>query len=96
MLPPHGDPIVESAPAPATTSRDDSLLDLDMPVIDEPARTASADVEQPSGASGDVVAAESDAPTIPAELPPEVIAAEAALIAEDVASEPAPADADVG
>ena len=93
VLPPHGDPIVESAPAPATTSRDDSLLDLDMSVIDEPARAASADVELPSGASGDVVAAESDVPTVPTELPPEVIAAEAALIAEDVASEPAPSDA---
>jgi hypothetical protein len=93
VLPPHGDPIVESAPAPATTSRDDSLLDLDMPVIDEPARAAPPELEVASGGSEDVVEAGSGAPTVPTELPPEVIAAEAALIAEEVDSELAPADA---
>jgi tetratricopeptide (TPR) repeat protein len=92
VLPPHGDPIVESAPAPAATSRDDSLLDLDMPVLDEPGRDASAEAEQPSSVSEDVVDAESGAPTLPTELPPEVIAAEAALISEDVSYESAPED----
>ena len=76
VLPPHGDPIVESSPAPAATSHDDSLLDLEMPTVDEPT----------SKATEDVAAAEREASAIPAELPPEVIAAEAVLVDEHVAS----------
>jgi hypothetical protein len=92
VLPPHGDPIVASSPAPTAPNRDDSLLDLEMPVIDEPARTPHAEAEQTSRASGDAAASESEAPTIPAELPPEVIAAEAALVDEHAASAAAPAE----
>ena len=36
-LPPHGDPIADSAVAPEATSRDDSLLDFEMPASAEPA-----------------------------------------------------------
>jgi hypothetical protein len=92
VLPPHGDPIVESAPAPAATSRDDSLPDFDMPVIGEPARVAAADAERAPGQSGDAAASDREAPTIPTELPPEVIAAEAVLVGEDGATESEQAD----
>ena len=92
VLPPHGDPIVESSPAPTAANRDDSLLDLEMPVIDEPAPTAHAEAEQTSRASEDAAASQIEASTIPAELPPEVIAAEAALVDEHAASAASPAE----
>ena len=80
VLPPHGDPIVESEPQPPTSSRDDSLLDFDMPVVHESVREAeavSAEAARPSDAEG--ANADAALPTIPSELPPEVIAAEAEL-----------------
>jgi len=79
MLPPHGDPIAASATAPETTSHDDSLLDFDMPVSGTPAPTASNEAPAVSDAA---------ASSIPAELPPEVIAAEAALIDAGVTAPP--------
>ena len=87
VVPPHGDPIAESAPAPAA-AHDDTLLDFDMSLVDEPRR----DTEPSSLAQHEVGSrpttepfdaapvGESSSPTIPAELPPEVIAAEAELI----------------
>jgi tetratricopeptide (TPR) repeat protein len=75
VLPPHGDSIAASAPSPAPTPtpavQDDSLLDFDMPVAEEPAARAEA----PENAE------------IPPELPPEVIAAEAELIDASGAAE---------
>jgi tetratricopeptide (TPR) repeat protein len=78
VLPPHGDSIAASTPPapaapPAAVSQDDSLLDFDMPVVAE----AAANAETAS------------APTIPAELPPEVIAAEAELTDTANSVEPA-------
>jgi hypothetical protein len=93
VIPPHGDPIVETAVAPATTSRDDSLLDFDMPLAGEPARAASSADDSPHATRGEGNASETELPTIPAELPPEVIAAEAELIDEGASAPPTPADA---
>ena len=62
VSPPHGDPIAETTPEPSVASRDDSLLDFEMPV-------AAPSLPAPSSAE-----------SIPTELPPEVIAAEAELI----------------
>ena len=85
VVPPHGDPMGESAPAPspALVGRDETLLDFDMPIVDEPSRETHAAV----GEGGDQLEPETagavaDSPleTIPTELPPEVIAAEAELI----------------
>jgi len=85
VLPPHGDPIAETAPAPATAHRDEFLLDFEMPTNDEPTSVPhlSRDnprVEAPTtpGYTAGELPSLSDA--IPAELPPEVIAAEAELI----------------
>ena len=86
VVPPHGDPIAETAPAPSAAERDEGLLDFDMPLVGEPTRQTTA-----SSASQGIEATRfepletttgSDASphTIPAELPPEVIAAEADLI----------------
>jgi len=67
--PPHGDSIAAStppapaAPPAAAVSHDDSLLDFDLPVAADAATNAET----------------APAPTIPQELPPEVIAAEAEL-----------------
>jgi hypothetical protein len=80
VLPPHGDPIVESEPQPVPT-RDETLLDFDMPVVNEPAREPVHAVEEPSQpAAGERVGGDTELPTLPAELPPEVIAAEAELM----------------
>ena len=91
VVPPHGDPIAESAPAPAGAEQDDALLDFDMPVSHEPppspehsAAAADVDVGQVDAAAP----AELAAPSIPAELPPEVIAAEAELIDAGVSVAP--------
>jgi len=75
VLPPHGDSIAASAPAPAAppTAQDDTLLDFDMPVVEKPAARPDA----------------SSSAEIPAELPPEVIAAEAELIDATDVAEPA-------
>ena len=93
VVPPHGDPIAESAPSASPAVRDEALLDFDMPLVDEPARHAapspvSHEAEAPRLESEPVDSQPVDAspvsaaspPTIPTELPPEVIAAEAALI----------------
>jgi hypothetical protein len=94
VVPPHGDPIAESAVAPATTERDDSLLDFDMPAIGMPAGDEPAAPSQASEPSiGGDVAADVAAPAIPTELPPEVIAAEAELIDEGAAPGPLSTDA---
>ena len=90
VVPPHGDPVAETAAAPAGVSHDDSLLDFDMPVGAEP--TPAAD-ERSDATSEDAAAAEPAPPTIPTELPPEVIAAEAELI--DAGDSPAPEPANV-
>jgi len=95
VVPPHGDPIAESAPAPSTVGRDETLLDFEMPLVDEPPRQPA-----PSSANHDeeparhepepleAVAVTDAAPaTIPTELPPEVIAAEAELIDAGVSIE---------
>ena len=80
VLPPHGDPIAESEPQPSAASRDESLLDFDMPMVDEPAREPTLAVGEPAQPSeGEPVGANDALPTIPTELPPEVIAAEAEL-----------------
>jgi tetratricopeptide (TPR) repeat protein len=89
VVPPHGDPIVETAPAPEGVSHDESLLDFDMPLA-EPARDA-ATVSEPTRADSEATVAETALPTLPAELPPEVIAAEAELI--DAGATPAPPEA---
>jgi tetratricopeptide (TPR) repeat protein len=79
VLPPHGDSMAASAPAPApaapTASSDDALLDFDMPVVEEAAAPAPTTAE------------------IPPELPPEVIAAEAELIDATAAAEAVPSTA---
>jgi hypothetical protein len=81
VLPPHGDPIVESEPQPSAPVHDDSLLDFDMPMVDEPAREAARAAEEPlQPADTERVSADAELPTLPTELPPEVIAAEAELI----------------
>jgi hypothetical protein len=88
VVPPHGDPIAESAPAPSDVERDETLLDFDMPLTAASERQAAPSSEtdlmelprheaEPSE-SGTV--AEAPAHEIPSELPPEVIAAEAELI----------------
>jgi hypothetical protein len=93
VVPPHGDPIVESAAAPATTGGDDSLLDFDMPAAAETESDASrASDDRSDATSGEGVASDTALPTIPTELPPEVIAAEAELIDEGVSDSPAPAN----
>jgi hypothetical protein len=106
VVPPHGDPIGESAPAPATVERDETLLDFDMPLAAEPVRHAVATSEssttEPPRFEADPLeaepleteaVAEAPAPSIPTELPPEVIAAEAELIDAGVSmAEPPPAD----
>ena len=114
VVPPHGDPIAESAPAPADVEQDDTLLDFDMPVPHEPvphepvqqsppssetpAAQSLPDVEHVDG----VPVAEAAPPSIPAELPPEVIAAEAELIdagmsvAQPTTSAPEDRDESVG
>ncbi|MFL5618223.1 MAG: tetratricopeptide repeat protein [Gemmatimonadaceae bacterium] len=93
VVPPHGDPIVESAAAPTTTSHDDSLLDFDMPVVDGAGRmTSSASVAPSDATSRAVVASDATLPSIPAELPPEVIAAEAELIDEGATASQAATD----
>ena len=96
VVPPHGDPIGESAPAPEAVDRDDSLLDFDMPLTVEPVRQAAPVSESPPAEAPRFEAeplAEVPAPSIPAELPPEVIAAEAELIDAGVSmAEPSPAD----
>ena len=107
VIPPHGDPIAESAVAPETTSHDESLLDFDIPSGDAPsvapaivsseAMEASAVPMEPSAEPVDAstrvdVGAEAAPATIPTELPPEVIAAEAELI--DSGLTPAPESAD--
>jgi tetratricopeptide (TPR) repeat protein len=93
VLPPHGDPIAETAVAPTVTTRDESLLDFEMPIADMSAgapTSASSDAVEAS--AGEEVASEDAPPSIPAELPPEVIAAEAELI--DEGATPVPVDAD--
>jgi hypothetical protein len=88
VVPPHGDPIAESAPAPSAAGHHETLLDFDMPLVDEPTRdTAPSSVSreqelsQATPAPPDTTpAGDSPSATIPAELPPEVIAAEAELI----------------
>jgi tetratricopeptide (TPR) repeat protein len=69
VSPPHGDPITETTPEPSVASRDDSLLDFEMPVAAPQERRDEF-----------VLPASSSADAIPPELPPEVIAAEAGLI----------------
>jgi hypothetical protein len=89
VIPPHGDPSAETAVAPAATDHDDSLLDFEMPVDDAPTRSASDDVgDRAEMGSERVVDAHAAAPTIPTELPPEVIAAESELIDEHVSAAP--------
>jgi hypothetical protein len=88
MLPPHGDPIAPTAPAPAAASHDDSLLDFDMPVTGTPATVASRESEHSAPTHEDVPVTDSAPSAIPAELPPEVIAAEAALIDAGVSVAP--------
>ena len=90
VLPPHGDPIAETAPAPATTHRDESLLDFEMPVNDEPASdrqpaTDHTSVEGLTTAGYGVDELPALGGALPVELPPEVIAAEAELIDADTA-----------
>jgi tetratricopeptide (TPR) repeat protein len=91
VLPPHGDPIAETTPEPSVASRDDSLLDFEMPVAasEAPGESAAATPHAPTdslpfedAASSDefVLPASSSSDSIPPELPPEVIAAEAELI----------------
>ena len=87
VVPPHGDPMGESAPAPAPAlvGRDETLLDFDMPLVDEPGRgthAEPADAREPvePETSGVHAVADASHETIPTELPPEVIAAEAELI----------------
>jgi hypothetical protein len=107
VVPPHGDPIAQSAVAPAAASDDDALLDFDMPVLgDTAAATSDASADEPPVSSADAstteladvstgsdeTAEENAAPTIPTELPPEVIAAEAELIDAGVTPAPVPAD----
>jgi len=76
VLPPHGDSMAAHVPPPpAPAPHDEGLLDFDMPLTEEAAPRAEA----PSSAE------------IPAELPPEVIAAEAELIEESGAAASAPA-----
>ena len=89
VIPPHGDPLAETAVAPAATDHDDSLLDFEMPVDEAPTPSASDDVSGVAVTANErEAAAHTAAPTIPTELPPEVIAAEAELIDEDATAEP--------
>ena len=106
VVPPHGDPIGESAPAPTAVERDDALLDFDMPLAAEPVRQAAPASESSTSEPPRFEAepfeveplesepvAEAPAPSIPAELPPEVIAAEAELIEAGVSmADPSRAD----
>ncbi len=93
VVPPHGDPIAESAVAPPVASRDESLLDFEMPSA-EPSPAASSSV---SGAAMEAPVAadvaDEAATSIPTELPPEVIAAEAELIEEGATAAPVSDDA---
>ena len=89
VIPPHGDPIADTAVAPDAADDDDSLLDFEMPVVEAPPRSAADDVSE-----GVATAIERETitqaaePTIPTELPPEVIAAEAELIDENATATP--------
>ena len=82
VVPPHGDPIAESAVAPTAPVRDESLLDFEMPLVDVPAATAPMASSEGTGVPSSGENAIESAPSIPTELPPEVIAAEAELIDE--------------
>ena len=89
VIPPHGDPVADTAVAPATTNDDDSLLDFEMPVIDAPAPSHPDDVNDAEATGSEREEASAAAgPTIPIELPPEVIAAEAELIDENPTATP--------
>jgi tetratricopeptide (TPR) repeat protein len=89
VIPPHGDPIAETAVAPAPTDHDDSLLDFEMPVDEAQARSGYGDVSDAGEtASERELSADTALSTIPTELPPEVIAAEAELIEEDTTAAP--------
>ena len=90
VVPPHGDPVAETAAAPAGISHDDSLLDFDMPLAVEPTHVAG---DRSDATSEESAASEAAPPTIPTELPPEVIAAEAELI--EAGDSPAPEPASV-
>ncbi|HEU4721851.1 MAG TPA: tetratricopeptide repeat protein [Gemmatimonadaceae bacterium] len=99
VLPPHGDPIADSAPAPADAPRDEGLLDFDMPLVgeaepapepaSEPAGEAVESLRLPDEALDIVGSAEAPAASIPPELPPQVIAAEAELMEAGAAIAPA-------
>ena len=93
VVPPHGDPVAESAAAPAGVAHDDTLLDFDMPVAAEPSREESRAADDRWDLPVEEAATSEEVPsTIPAELPPEVIAAEAELIDAGVTPAPAPGD----
>jgi len=72
VLPPHGDSMGAGAPPTPSAPQGEELLDFDMPV----AEAAAAPTEAPSSEG------------IPAELPPEVIAAEAEIIESSGAALP--------
>ena len=84
VIPPHGDPIAETATAPMAAPHDGSLLDFEMPATHEAdhASTPSSDEtpDAPPTAAHEVSDFPSLESAIPTELPPEVIAAEAELI----------------
>jgi hypothetical protein len=95
VVPPHGDPIAESAVAPAATSRDESLLDFEMPSSDLSSSGSSSVSGAPMEGSAESMeasigtdVADEAAASIPTELPPEVIAAEAELIEEGATAAP--------
>ncbi|MEP7001228.1 MAG: tetratricopeptide repeat protein [bacterium] len=104
LLPPHGDPLAHDAQEPAdeepAPSEDSSAGDLpffDAPLPDVPAYAEAAHDDASVVEPGQVDAEEpvsselSASDDIPAELPPEVIAAEAQLI--DAGETPAPDEA---
>jgi len=95
VLPPHGDPIAETASAPAMAHRDESLLDFEMPVVEDstavPSRRADETPESAVSGSPDAGELPSLSSAIPAELPPEVIAAEAELTEAGVSASEADA-----
>jgi tetratricopeptide (TPR) repeat protein len=89
VIPPHGDPIAESAVAPVVREPDDSLLDFELPVADAPGHSTPDNLgEAVETASAREVTTQAAGPTIPTELPPEVIAAEAELIDERATAAP--------
>jgi hypothetical protein len=98
VIPPHGDPIAATAPAPVMGQRDESLLDFEMPAIDGATSAPHHSDEMPAESHPSSNQDTEQLPSvsaIPTELPPEVIAAEAELIDVGTSASEATTDAAV-